>query len=101
MRNRKFAAPIGIAALIIALGGCAGTATKTGEYVDDSVITTKVKTAMVGDKSVSAMNITVATHDGIVQLSGTAHSREEAQKAVNLARNVGGVKSVVNDIRVE
>ena len=89
-----------IAAVAIALAGCAGTATRTGEYVDDSVITSKVKTAMATDKDVEARNISVVTNDGIVSLSGVAHSRAEAQKAIQLARNVAGVRSVENNIEI-
>ena len=92
-----------IAALVAAAAGCAqggGARESTGQYVDDSVITTRVKSAMVADKDVSAMNINVTTLKGEVQLSGFANSSTEAQKAVSIARNVPGVKSVKNDIRV-
>ncbi len=90
-----------VAAAAIALAGCAGTATKTGEYVDDSMITTKVKTAMATDKDISARDISVTTSNGIVRLSGVAHSRTEAQKAVETAGHVSGVRNVQNDIRIE
>jgi osmotically-inducible protein OsmY len=89
-----------IAAVAIALAGCAGTATRTGEYVDDSMITTKVKEAMAVDKDVSAHDISVTTNNGVVHLTGVAHSRAEAQKAVQLARNVAGVRSVENSIEI-
>ena len=89
-----------IAAVAIALAGCAGTATKTGEYVDDSVITSKVKGAMAIDKDVSSRDISVTTNDGVVYLSGVAHSRAEAQEAVQVARNVAGVRSVQNEIEI-
>ncbi len=89
-----------IAAVAIALAGCAGTATRTGEYVDDAAITTKVKSAMAMDKEVASRNISVTTNDGVVHLSGVAHSRAEAQKAVQLARNVAGVRSVQNEIEI-
>jgi hyperosmotically inducible protein len=81
--------------------GCAGTSTQesTGEYLDDSVITAKVKSAFVADKQVSALDIQVTTFKGVVQLSGFASSRQEIDRAVELAREVPGVKSVKNDIR--
>ena len=83
------------------LFGCAGTSTQesTGEYVDDSAITAKVKSAFVADKVVSALDIQVATFKGVVQLSGFASSQQEIDRAVALAREVPGVKSVKNDIR--
>ena len=94
---------IGIAVLLIGLAGCAGTSTQesTGEYIDDAAITTKVKSAMIADKEVSAYPITVTTTKGVVRLSGSADSRQEANKAAAIARNVAGVKSVANDIRVK
>lgn len=93
-----------IAALALAsLAGCAGTPTQesTGEYLDDSAITTRVKSAFVSDKEVSAMNISVETFKGTVQLSGFAKSAKEAEKAESIARGVKGVKTVKNDIRIK
>jgi hyperosmotically inducible periplasmic protein len=83
------------------LFGCAGTSAQesTGEYLDDSVITAKVKSAFVADKQVSALDIKVTTFKGVVQLSGFAGSQQEIDRAVELAREVPGVKSVKNDIR--
>ena len=79
--------------------GCAGTATResTGEYIDDSVITGKVKAAFAADPTVKATQVQVETFKGTVQLSGFVDSRESAQKAVDIARGVKGVKSVKND----
>jgi len=90
-------------AFLTVLGGCAGSQSResTGEFVDDSVITTKVKSAFVADKEVSALNIGVETFKGTVQLSGFANSRSEATKAEKIAWNVKGVKSVRNDIQVK
>ena len=89
---------VAVAALVMA--GCAATGSResTGEYVDDTVITTKVKTALLQDKDVSGLRINVETFKGVVQLSGFANSDAERRKAVSLARAVGGVKSVRNDI---
>jgi len=98
-----------IAAVSAALGttivatGCASTPTQSsaGEVIDDSVITTKVKTAFVEDKAVSALNISVETFKGTVQLSGFANNDTEVTRAVQLASQVKGVKSVKNDIRLK
>ncbi len=81
--------------------GCAGEGTQrsTGEYLDDGVITTRVKAAFVGDSAVSALGIKVTTLNGVVQLSGYANSELEIDRAVELAKGVPGVKSVKNDIR--
>ena len=75
--------------------------TTVGEKIDDAVITTKVKAEFAKDKEVSAMSIKVETDKGVVQLSGTAKSRAESDKAVVIARSVTGVSSVKNDIVVQ
>lgn len=85
--------------LIASLMACAGT--KTGEYVDDSWITSKVKSEMLADKTVKGTNITVNTTKGVVTLSGHAGSVQESTKAVEIARSVKGVTSVENDIQVQ
>lgn len=92
-----------ITALLVGLSACAGSSTQesTGEYLDDSAITAKVKSAFVSDKEVSALAIQVMTYKGVVQLSGFASSQREIDRAVELARNVPGVKSVKNDIRLK
>lgn len=88
-------------ALLLGLAGCANTGQKSGTYMDDSVITSKVKTEMTTDKEVKAHNINVNTTGGIVTLTGTAATTQEREKAVQIARGVAGVKSVQNDIRVQ
>lgn len=98
-----------VATLSAALGctvlatGCSSTPTResTGEAVDDTWITTKVKAKFVEDKDVSALNIAVETFKGTVQLSGFANSVDERERAVELARGIKGVKSVKNDIRLK
>jgi hyperosmotically inducible periplasmic protein len=72
----------------------------TGNYVDDSVVTTRVKTKFAKDETVSALAISVETLKGVVQLSGFAKSAAEKQRAEELARSVDGVKDVENDIVV-
>jgi hyperosmotically inducible protein len=73
---------------------------RSDQPVEDTVITTKVKALYVKDKDVSALNIEVKTVNGEVQLTGTAKTRQEADKAASLARGVTGVKSVKNDIQI-
>ena len=71
-------------------------------FVKDSAITVKIKAEYAKDKEVSAMSIKVDTDDnGMVQLSGTAKSRAEADKAVSIAKSVKGVTSVKDDIKVQ
>lgn len=87
--------------LILGLAGCAGTGEKTGAYVDDAWITTKVKSEMVAENDVSSRNISVNTTGGVVTLTGTAATAQESSKAAEIARGVKGVKAVQNDIRVQ
>ncbi len=88
---------------IVVLAGCAATPTQesTGEYLDDTTITTKVKTALLNDPQVSGLAINVETFKGTVQLSGFADSEDESQRAAELARSVDGVQAVRNDIRLK
>ena len=90
-------------ALITAFVGCASTQKKesTGEYVDDSTITTKVKSAILGDSALKVFQINVETFKGEVQLSGFVDSAAAKQKAGEVARGVGGVKSVKNNLIVK
>lgn len=87
----------------VLLAACGGSPTKesTGEYVDDSVITTKVKSAFIQDNDVKARDIKVETFKGVVQLSGFVASRSELEKASQVASQVPGVKAVRNDIRLK
>lgn len=89
--------------LLVSLLGCASTAKKegTGEYVDDSVITTKVKAEILKTDSLKSTEINVETFKGVVQLSGFVNSRADINKAVEVARSVKGVTSVKNDMRLK
>jgi osmotically-inducible protein OsmY len=91
------------AILLASLLGCAATSTKegTGEYFDDTAITTKVKAAIFEEPSLKSAEINVETFKGTVQLSGFVSSRADINKAVELARGVRGVTSVKNDMRVK
>jgi osmotically-inducible protein OsmY len=90
-------------ALLTAFAGCAGTQKKesTGQYVDDSVITTKVKSAIFGDPSLKSMQINVKTYKGVVQLSGFVDSQKSVSTAGEVARGVQDVVSVQNDLIVK
>jgi osmotically-inducible protein OsmY len=89
--------------LIAALVSCASTSKKesTGEYVDDSVITTKVKSQLAGDDFLKSFQISVETYKGTVQLSGFVNTQKAVDKAGQIARNVKGVKSVKNNLVVK
>ena len=89
--------------IFVAVAGCASTPKSegTGEYVDDALITAKVKTELVQDPDVKATEVNVETFKGVVQLSGFVGSQAAANKAVQIARSVKGVKSVKNDMRLK
>jgi osmotically-inducible protein OsmY len=89
--------------LIAAFVACASTPKQesTGEYVDDSVITTKVKSLLAADDFLKSFQIGVETYKGTVQLSGFVNSQQAVNKASEIARNVKGVKSVKNDLVVK
>ena len=99
----KYLSALFLAFTLVFVVGCASTSTQegTGEYVDDSVITTKVKAAIFNEPTLKVAEINVETFKGIVQLSGFVSSQTVASKAVDLARSVKGVKSVKNDMRVK
>lgn len=83
--------------------GCASTAHTegTGEYVDDTLITTKVKAAVFNEPTLKSAEINVETFKGIVQLSGFVSSQADINKAVEVTRTVKGVKSVTNSMRLK
>jgi osmotically-inducible protein OsmY len=90
-------------AAVLMLGlvvGCAGAFTKTGQAIDDSAITAKVKAAMARDKDVSATSVSVETVKGEVRLSGFVNSSTEKQRAEQLALQTEGVRSVQNGLIV-
>ena len=95
--------PFLLVMMLAAFLGCASTATKegTGEYVDDSVMTAKVKAEIFKDDSLKSSEINVETFKGVVQLSGFVTSQADIDRAVKVARTVKGVTSVKNDMRVK
>lgn len=92
-----------LAVLLVSLLGCASTPQQegTGEYVDNSLITAKVKAAIFNEPSLKVSEINVDSFKGTVQLSGFVSSRTDMDKAVEVARGVGGVTSVKNDMRLK
>jgi osmotically-inducible protein OsmY len=92
-----------LALLLASLLGCSSSPQHegTGEYIDDSVITTKVKTAVLNEPSLKSAEINVETFKGVVQLSGFVSSQAAIDKAVEVARGVKGVQSVKNDMRIK
>lgn len=80
--------------------GNPSTRESAGEYVDDAAITAKVRSAFMRDKDVKALDVKVETYRGVVQLSGSAKSKAEIDKALQIARSVPGVKTVRNDIQL-
>lgn len=82
---------------------CSSTATResTGEYIDDSAITTKVKAAFVKDETVKAMDVQVETFRGVVQLSGFVDSATQKKRAEQIARGTTGVHEVTNNIQLK
>jgi hyperosmotically inducible protein len=109
MRSRSFAIVI-TTAVLAAAAGCSSTpssgpvettAAKAGKYVDDSVITAKVKEALIQDPVTKAHEISVETFHGTVQLSGFVDSAESKTRASQLAHNVEGVKDVKNSLQLQ
>lgn len=88
---------------LMTAAGCASTQKHegTGEYVDDSVITAKIKALLLDEPNLRSGDINVETFKGTVQLSGFVDSKADSKKAVEIARSVKGVHSVKNDIRLK
>ena len=99
----KYLSAVFLAATLVSVVGCSSTPQKegTGQYIDDSVITTKVKAAILDEPTLKVAEINVETFKGVVQLSGFVNSWADINKAVEVAGRVGGVKSVKNDMRVK
>ena len=99
----KYLSALFMAVMLVTAVGCASTSKQegTGEYVDDAVITTKVKAAIFEDATLKVAEVNVETFKGVVQLSGFVSSQTAMNKAVEVTRHVSGVKSVKNDMRVK
>ncbi len=103
MKPLKYISTIILAVMFAGVLGCASTSKQsgTGEYIDDTVITTKVKAAVLNEASLKSAEINVETFKGVVQLSGFVNSEADINKAVEVARSVKGVTSVKNDMRLK
>jgi len=104
MKKRNvFIGYLALLMFVAALAACASTRTheSTGEYVDDSVITTKVKALLAEDDFLKSFQIGVETDKGRVQLSGFVNSQIAVDKAGEIARSVKGVRSVKNNLIVK
>jgi osmotically-inducible protein OsmY len=103
MKQLKYFSTLIFSALIFSFTGCASTPTQegTGEYIDDTFITTKVKAMVFNEPTLKSAEINVETFKGVVQLSGFVNSQEDINKAAEVARGVKGVKSVKNDMRLK
>ncbi len=92
-----------LATVLAATVGCTSTPTQegTGEYLDDTWITTRIKAALFNESTLKATEINVETFKGQVQLSGFVNSSRDISKAIEIARSTKGVKSVRNDMRIK
>ena len=99
----KYLTAVFLAVSLASVVGCSSTPKQegTGEYIDDSVITTKVKAAIFNEPSLKSSEINVETFKGVVQLSGFVNSQADINKAVEVTRSVSGVTSVKNAMRVK
>lgn len=101
-RMKRIVTVLLAACMLTALAGCSHTHTTkhetAGEYVDDAVVTTRVKAAIFDELALKTFQINVTTYQGVVQLSGFVDSAENARKAGEIARGVKGVKEVKNDL---
>ena len=102
-KRNRFVGYFVLLVLIVTFVACPSTSSQesTGEYIDDSVITTKVKSLLANDDFLKSFQISVETYKGTVQLSGFVSSQQALDKAGQIARSVKGVKSVKNDLIVK
>lgn len=109
MVMRRSGLLLAVGVLAVAMAGCSSNQERggaeragatAGRVIDDSVITGKVKSALIADSTTKAYQIEVETYQGTVQLSGFVDSAEARRRAVEVARNVEGVKNVKNSLEL-
>ncbi|MGL6040157.1 MAG: BON domain-containing protein [Deefgea sp.] len=100
---QKYLSAVFVAFALLTAVGCASTSKQegTGEYIDDSLITAKVKAAILDEPTLKVAEINVETFKGTVQLSGFVSSDAASKKAVQITQGVKGVNKVKNDMRVK
>lgn len=103
MNQTRYYSAVAVGLALMLSLGCTSTSTQesAGEYMDNSVITARVKTAIFKDPSLKSAEINVETFKGVVQLSGFVSSQPDINRAVEIARAVDGVKSVENDMQLK
>lgn len=103
MKNLKIVSTLIAALMLTTVVGCTTTAKQesAGQYIDDTVITTNVKAAILREPTLKVAEINVETFKGVVQLSGFVQSQDNITTAMNVARGVNGVKSIKNDMRLK
>ena len=104
MMNRRSMLRAAAAVAILPLAAACAPSSKrqsAGEYIDDASITTRVKAKLAEDRDVRARDVNVETYQGVVQLSGFVGTAAESRRAEALTREVKGVKSIRNDIRIK
>jgi osmotically-inducible protein OsmY len=94
LRLNKLLGVMAMAVLLMLGFTATGMAGSTGDFIDDSVITTKVKSSFVADSMVSALDISVETTQGVVNLTGIVNNEQERQRAIQIAQETDGVKKV-------
>jgi BON domain len=101
MFQRSIASALGVLSIALMLVGCQTMTGRTaGRYIDDQTITAGVKSKLVADRLANLTRVNVTTQNGVVYLTGNVDSSDRAQRATELARNVKGVRDVVNEIQV-
>jgi hyperosmotically inducible protein len=100
---RNYLTVLLLAITLASVIGCSSTSKQesTGEYIDDSVITTKVKAAILNEPTLKSAEINVETFKGVVQLSGFVNSQSDINKAVEITQGIKGVTSVNNSMRLK
>ena len=103
MKKNVFIGYLVVLMLLVTFAACASSPKQesTGDYVDDSVITTKIKSQLAADDFLKSFEISVETRKGVVQLSGWVRTQDAVNRAGQIARNVGGVKAVKNNLTVK